>query len=142
MWIDQRGSEILSEPECLRLLALATKKGSVGHVAHSGSPGGPPIIQPVNFAYHDHEVIVCLGEGHMAEALPGSLVAFEVDSVEAESSVAWSVLVRGLATAHEGDESEVLEQFRPTLLVPRPGNRLFTIRADVLTGRRFKLSTG
>lgn len=138
MWIDQRGSEVLSEPECLRLLALAAKGGYVGRLAVSGSAGQAPIVQPVNFAFHEHRVLVRLGGDHMAQAASEALVAFEVDSIERENGVAWSVLVRGLAT-HLTEADPALDEPGPHPLVPIAGEKLFAVRLDVVTGRRFAL---
>jgi hypothetical protein len=138
MWFDQRGSEVLAEPECLRLLAVAAKRSSVGRIAVSDSPGRAPIVHPVNFTYCDRHVLVRLGHGHMAEAATGSLVAFEVDDIDTESQTAWSILARGLARTVDELEVEKLAH-SPDPMVPEPGEIVLAIRVDVLTGRRFPL---
>lgn len=143
MWIDQRGSEILPVPECLRLLALAAKQEAVGRIAVSRS--GAPIVQPVNFGYAEGRVFVRLGEGAIAGAALGALVAFEVDRVDRDASVAWSVLVRGLAVdagepSSSSQSSVGLSGIEP--LVSVPGHRLIAIRTDVVTGRRLQLKSG
>ncbi len=96
MWIDQRGSEILETPECLRLLAVAAKEDHVGRLAVTD--GQSPLVVPLNFIFHDGGVFVRIGPGRLSELVPGSLVAFEVDRVETDRGMAWSVLVRGLAS--------------------------------------------
>src|SRR5271166_1471007 len=58
MWIDQRGSEVLGAPECHRLLALAAKEVGYGRLAVSRE--GAPVVVPVNFAWHEHQVLVRL----------------------------------------------------------------------------------
>lgn len=133
MWIDQRGSEILEAPECFRLLALAAKEDGVGRIAVSRR--GAPIVQPVNFAYCDHGLLVRLGDGAMADAASGSLVAFEVDRVARSGSEAWSVLVRGLALEPEDPSPG----YAVGPFVSIPGHRVLFIRADVVTGRRLSL---
>ena len=99
MWTDQRGSELLPLAECLRLLATAAKLGLTGRLGISTQQA--PVIQPVNFNYHDRQVVIRLGSGHMEDIVSGMLVAFEVDHVDRGAHNAWSVLVRGLATPIE-----------------------------------------
>jgi len=137
MWTDQRGSEVLPLAECVRLLAMAAKRGQTGRLAVSTEQA--PIIQPVNFTYHEHRIVVRLGSGHLAEVIPGTLVAFEVDHVDRDAREAWSVLVRGLATALEKSEPQPTSDAGPAPLVPAPGDELFVVRLDVVTGRRFPL---
>jgi hypothetical protein len=142
MWVDQRGSEVLSRNESLRLLALAAKQGQVGRLAASTS--GAPLVQPVNFAYDNGCVLVRVGERFMAGKVPGHVVAFEVDGTGPGSGsgydIAWSVLVRGLATSPSGSmDSAAGFAPSPMPLVPHPGSRLVAIRPDVVTGRRFTL---
>lgn len=142
MWIDQRGSEVLPVPECLRLLAAAAKSGTIGRLAVSREDA--PLVVPVNFAYEDHRVLVQLGEGTMSEVAANSLVAFETDEVNRQERKAWSVLVRGLATPLEssGDRAADTNAYLPVPLVPEPGQKLLVIRADVVSGRRFSLLEG
>jgi len=137
MWIDQRGSEIIPRPECLRLLALEARASAVGRLALSRA--GAPIVQPVNFAYHRGDVLVRLGDGFLVESVPGSLVAFEVDGVDTEAGSAWSVLVRGLARRLDPSEIVRLGALGPQPLAPQPGHELIAVRPDVVTGRRFRL---
>jgi nitroimidazol reductase NimA-like FMN-containing flavoprotein (pyridoxamine 5'-phosphate oxidase superfamily) len=137
MWTDERGSELLPLAECVRLLANAAKKGLTGRLGISTEHA--PIIQPVNFGYHDHRILVRLGFGHMADMISGALVAFEVDDVDRHAQQAWSVLVRGLATPVEESERRATAKFAPTPLVPAPGDTVFVVRLDVVTGRRFAL---
>src|ERR1700681_2194426 len=139
MWTDQRGSEILPLPECLRLLATAAKDGSIGRLGVSTQQA--PIIQPVNFAYHDRRIVLRLGLGLMADAAAGALVAFEVDHLDRKARVAWSVLVRGLATSLEESERMGATYIAPTPLVPAPGDTVLVVRLDSVTGRRFRLDS-
>ena len=136
MWIDQRGSEVLTVPECHRLLAVAAKSGGVGRLAGGGDDA--PIVVPVNFAVHDRQVLIRIGTGTLATLAIGRLVAFETDDVDRVAGQAWSVLVRGLATT-----VEPTEMFDPSHLphpmAPTPGNTLLVVRPDVVSGRRFAL---
>jgi uncharacterized protein len=136
MWIDQRGSEILAVPECLRLLAESAKEDHVGRLAVSD--GRSPLVIPLNFTVHDRSVLVRIGPGLLSEIAPDSLVAFEVDRVEPEHGLAWSVLVRGLASAIVPSETD-LGAALPEPWVPEPGHKVLFIRPDIVTGRRFRL---
>jgi hypothetical protein len=136
MLIDQRGSEILTRPECLRLLAVAAKEDQIGRLAVTESQA--PLVVPLNFTFHDGLVLVRIGSGRLSELVPGSLVAFEVDRVEPRPGQAWSVLVQGLATAlAPGDYPPGTPMPQPW--VPEPGDQVLSIRPDVVTGRRFRL---
>ena len=137
MWIDQRGSEVLARAECLRLVAVAAAAGAVGRVAVSGE--GAPLVQPVSFAYANGQVVVRVGDGLLWRRATGRLVAFEVDGTggSACGPLAWSVVVRGLAWRLDEDALGT-PSAGPVPLVPAPGDRFLAIRADVVTGRRFR----
>jgi hypothetical protein len=137
MWIDQRGSEILPVPECLRLLALAAKGNSVGRLAVSGDQA--PLVVPLNFTFYDRRLLIRIGPGRLADSVPGSLVAFEVDQVEPDRGLAWSVLVRGLASPLAPGDTLPGARAMPQPWVPEPGEEILVIRPDVVTGRRFRL---
>jgi hypothetical protein len=134
--MDRKGSTVLPAPECMRLLAVAAKDTGLGRIGISTDQA--PVIVPVNFGIRDHHIVIRVGPGFFSRAAEGHLVAFEVDHVDAQEGVAWSVLARGLATLIESpSEEEVDIVARP--LVPDPGHMILTIRPDVLTGRRFEL---
>ncbi len=137
MWIDQRGSEILPLPECLRLLAVASKEDYIGRLAVID--GDSPVVIPLNFTFYHREVLIRIGPGRLSELAPGALVAFEVDRLESGSGVAWSVLVRGLASAVAPGDIPSEPDAVPQPWVPEPGGQLIFIRPDVVTGRRFHL---
>ena len=140
MWIDQRGSEELPLPEGMRLLALGANEGLVGRLAISSE--GAPLVHPVSFWYRNRTVFVRLGPGSMADAAPDSLVAFEVDHVDRTNGRAWSVLVRGLATALDDPARSEAMSSAPPPLVLNPGDIVLSIRLDLVTGRRFPLQSG
>lgn len=135
MWLDQRGSEILPRPECLRLLAMEASGGGVGRLALSRP--GAPVVQPVNFVFRDGLLLVQLGDGFMLDHATGSLVALEVDALDPAAGSAWSVLVRGFARLLEEHEVDALGDDGPHPMAPVPGHRLVAVRPDVVTGRRF-----
>jgi nitroimidazol reductase NimA-like FMN-containing flavoprotein (pyridoxamine 5'-phosphate oxidase superfamily) len=103
---------------------------------------GVPIILPVNYGMVDGDVVVRTGEGVKAfSAVEHVVVAFEVDDVDLDEMVAWSVLVRGLCTElTEPHEVASAHEATPHPLVAEPGDRYLRIRTGVLTGRRFALT--
>ena len=137
MWIDDRGSEVLTLSECRRLLAVAAKEHRHGHL---GVPkDGAPLVLPIDYAVHGPDVVLRIGEGlfHQVDA---RLVAFQVDGLTKRGGVAgdqpktWSVLVRGLAI-EDGRNVPTIHVPQPEIV--EPGARVVRIRADVVTGRRF-----
>jgi hypothetical protein len=94
-------------------------------------------VIPVNFAVHDHQVLIRIGHGTLADLAIGQLVAFETDEVDQVSRQAWSVLVRGLATTTEPGDIDPSHLPHPLLLAP--GSTMLVIRPDVVSGRRFAL---
>jgi hypothetical protein len=136
MWIDQRGSEILAAPECLRLLALVAKEDHIGRLAVTEGPS--PLVVPLNFTYHDKGVFLRIGPGRLLELASGSMVSYEVDRVELDQGHAWSILIRGLASVVQSDTRPGAADL-PQPLVPNSGDVILVIRPDVVTGRRFPL---
>ncbi len=133
MWMDGKGSTVLPAPECRRLLALVAKGGGVGRLGIATDQA--PVVIPVNFTLREGQVLARVGAGFFSRTAAGHLVAFEVDQVDPETGVAWSVLVRGLATLIESPTEVELAAAHP--LVPEPGDMVMVIRPDILTGRRF-----
>ena len=139
MWVDQRGSEILTRGECLRLLARGSRESPVGRIGVQGRDA--PIVLPVTFAFVEDGIVASIGPGRLSELAPGSLVAFEVDHVDRDAHEAWDVLVRGLATELTAEERARLGERVPRPVIHVPGDRVLRIRPDVVTGRRFSLDT-
>lgn len=144
MWVDQRGSEVLPRAECLRLLAVAAGAGAVGRIAVVTDPEAAPLLRPVNFGFHDGYVLLRLGYGSLAAHVGDRLVAFEVDGIEGEPgppdrrAFGWSVLVGGLAVRVQEDTlAAAASHHLPGPLVPMPGEQLYTVRPDLVSGRRF-----
>lgn len=138
-WIDQRGSEVLTRNECLRLLAL--RAGGVGRVGLVVD--GAVVIEPVNYRLLDGEdldVLIQVGPGSMLEAARREeVVAFEVDDVDRESGHAWSVLVRGVASVVDPTVAAAARPAEGRPMVPEPGLSFVRIRTGLVSGRRFAL---
>lgn len=137
MWIDQRGSEVLTRNECRRLLAV--KAGGIGRVGFAVD--GQVVIIPVNYQITDQDVVILVGMGAILDAAQReTIVGFEIDDVSAEDGVAWSVLVQGLATVMSEAQVPASTPISVNPLVPEPGTSLVRIRTGVLSGRRFQSS--
>jgi hypothetical protein len=134
MLIDNRGATVLPAPECKQLLAVAANDGRIGRLGVSTDQA--PVIVPVNFTSVDGQIVLRVGPGFFTQSAAGHLVAFEVDDIDSEAGMAWSVLVRGLATLVEAP-TDIQLATAPHPAAPEPGNMVLVIRPDVVTGRRF-----
>lgn len=123
----------LSYAECRVVL----KGGLVGRVGVC-TPEGPHII-PVNYTVLDEAIAFRTSASSLlASHVGGALVAFEVDHLEPDRHLGWSVLARG--TAEIIDDPRRLERIR-RLAPPAPwaeGPRDLYVRIiwTALTGRQ------
>src|SRR3712207_6299207 len=86
--------------DCMRLLA----SGGVGRGALA-TPRGPQIV-PLPYTVADDAVVVATSPySALGTYGPGTLVAFEVEDVDADGVTAWGVLLRGRAAAVGADGS-------------------------------------
>lgn len=89
--------EELEREECLDLI----RPGGVGRVAFDDGEG--PTVIPVNYALDDGDAVVFRTslEGRLNQSLETALtgaavrIAFEVDHVDENNAIGWSVLLRG-----------------------------------------------
>jgi nitroimidazol reductase NimA-like FMN-containing flavoprotein (pyridoxamine 5'-phosphate oxidase superfamily) len=133
MSYDQRGSELLGDDECKRLLAAAAASGHTGRLA-VGREGSPYVI-PVNFSYYEEMILIRLGPGFAAHHLDGASVTFEIDDAEPYGRKGWSVLVEGHATLMTYEEIARLGRNIPRPIVTLPGVRVFSLRPETISGR-------
>ncbi|MCI0689381.1 MAG: pyridoxamine 5'-phosphate oxidase family protein, partial [Sporichthyaceae bacterium] len=96
-----------------------------------------PAVTPVTFALVEDCVVFRTAEGsRLAGAVKGTVVAFQVDEIDAESRSGWSAIAIGRATEVRDDT----ELRRLATLVQRwvAGARDYVIRinADIVTGRQ------
>lgn len=90
----------LDEAECRKLLA----QGVVGRVAWE-SPNGINVL-PVNYRLiNDHIVFHTSDTGTLAALLEPTRVGFQVDEIDPETAVGWTLLVRGTSSSAVGLES-------------------------------------
>lgn len=131
MELDRNGLEVLRREESLRLLATAV----LGRVALS--TGALPTVLPVNFRFDGRRILFRTGAGTKLDAATDrTVVAFEVDEIDAEAETGWSVVVTGVA-AEVTDPAEVAAA-RALPLVRWAGgaDRVVAISPDLVSGRR------
>ncbi|HET6794118.1 MAG TPA: pyridoxamine 5'-phosphate oxidase family protein [Acidimicrobiales bacterium] len=139
------GQIMLSEPmeeldrdQCLELLA-AKNLGRVGFVATDGQP----LILPVNYGLTDRAVVFRTAPGTKLSTLPMSRAAFEVDDVDGDAGVAWSVLVTGEAHDISDSYDQLAGELRGLPVAPAaPGDHPSWVEIYMreVTGRRFHLA--
>lgn len=132
-----RELEILSEVECLRLLA-SRDLGRVAIVVD-----GQPQVFPVNYAVDGGRVVFRTAPGTKLTHGPRSRVAFEVDALDAGAGAAWSVLVQGLAhdvTATLDRASAALGRLPVEPLAPGRRQHWMAVYPTRITGRRFAIA--
>lgn len=84
----------LEGDECWALLAEA----EIGRVAWQGSGG--IVIVPVNYRLSDRAIVFHTApDSALARLADGASVSFQVDEIDGDSAIGWSVLVQGTATA-------------------------------------------
>lgn len=127
--------EELGRDECLALLATE-RLGRLGVVVD-----GVPLVLPMQFALSGEIVVLQTNQGAKVLHAPLTSVSFEVDHVDWEQAVGWSVLIQGIgediSTAID-DRSEALRSLALHSWAPPPGDRWLTIVPRVITGRRIR----
>jgi uncharacterized protein len=82
----------LTVPECRELLT----RHHFGRFGFVDAVGVLPSIVPVNYLLDNDRIVIRTDAGSkLAAALRGAPVAFEVDGVDQDHQVGWSVVVRG-----------------------------------------------
>jgi nitroimidazol reductase NimA-like FMN-containing flavoprotein (pyridoxamine 5'-phosphate oxidase superfamily) len=122
----------LDPQECDRLL----RGGVVGRVALS-TPDGPHII-PVNYAVVDDTVVTRTSPYSILGTYGrNAMLAFEVDHLDHERHVGWSVVARGRAWAEvDPDEiTRIREVWQPRPWASGNRNLYLRLRWETLTGR-------
>ena len=101
-----------------------------------------PSIIPVNYLLDGDKVVIRTDAGSkLAAGLRGAPVAFEVDGVDENHHVGWSVVVRGHAE-EVTDEDELAELRKTPLLAWHPGPKPHYVRinATQVIGRRIRIA--
>lgn len=134
MTLDAAGLEVLTEQDCLALLAEHPIK--VGRVAflHAGFP----VVLPVNYRMDHGTAVFRTGLGtKLDSAASGSPLAFEVDHVDPQWREGWSVLLQGRGEEVVAPaELRKLHQLGIEPWSPGERSRYIRLRPERITGRR------
>jgi uncharacterized protein len=128
--------EDLDNHECWKLLRTV----SVGRLAVWVDDH--PDIFPLNYTVDHGTLVFRTGEGtKLGAALGDTPVALEADGVDADSGLAWSVVVKGQAAAVQNPE-DVLNTVGLLLFPWQAGRKEHFVRVtpDSITGRRFQVA--
>ncbi|MDQ2648126.1 MAG: pyridoxamine 5'-phosphate oxidase family protein [Actinomycetota bacterium] len=105
----------------------------VGRFA-ANRPGLSPLVVPVNYVVADGEIVFRSGAGTKLSSTSLGLVAIQVDDIDPNRHVGWSVQVEGLASwLYEEQDDTTVETWAP-------GERPYVIRLRPtrITGRRIR----
>lgn len=130
------GIEVLSSEQCWHQL----RQVSVGRLAVWA--GDHPDIFPINYVVDHGTIVFRSGEGTKLDlALAEAPVALEADGVNADTGVAWSVVVKGQAASIKAAE-EVLDTVGLLLFPWQSGRKDHFVRVvpTSITGRRFTVT--
>ena len=98
-------------------------------------------IAPINYAVDGERLVFRTAEGSkLLGVVMNEDVAFEIDKVDDEESLAWSVVARGKATILEGNEAREADNLRLRPWVSTEKFNVVAITVDELTGRQFHLT--
>lgn len=130
--------EELSPEQCRALLG----RHHLGRLAYLDTAGVFPVILPINYLLVGQELVFRSDSGSkLRAAVHNAPVAFEVDGVDPEREVGWSVLARGFVS--EVTDRGQLEYLRQSPLHPwAPGAKAhyLSVAPRQLTGRQIVLS--
>ena len=102
--------------------------------------GALPQILPVTYACHGDRIIMCAARGSTLErATRDAVVAFEVDHVDHERSVGWSVIITGVARRADAGEARFASQHAElSRWAGAAEGCVVSLSWDVMSGRRFR----
>ena len=124
----------LDEHQCWELL----RSHEVGRLAVAIA--NHPDIFPINYVVDHASVVFRTAEGTKLQAATGDTpVALEADGVNADTGVAWSVVIKGQAAPVQNPQ-EVMDTVGLLLFPWQAGKKEHFVRItpDTVTGRRFK----
>ena len=131
--MDHEGTiEELGRDECLTRLATQ-RLGRLGVVVD-----GVPLVLPMRFILDGDTVVLQTNQGAKVLHGPMASVSFEVDHVDWEKGVGWSVLVQGIGediSSAIDERSEALRSLTVHSWAPPPADRWLKIIPRKITGR-------
>jgi uncharacterized protein len=134
MYSDDSALEQLSREECLRRMASV----SVGRIIYTRR--ALPAVELVNFALDHGDIIIRTDSGgKLAVAIQNSVVAVEVDRLDADQQAGWSVTAIG-QSREVTDPAEIGYLQKMGLTSWAPGEHFIRISPEILNGRRLRAS--
>lgn len=132
---DDRELTELDERTCRRLL----ERHHFGRVAVNDDDG--PVVLPVNYTVQQGSVVFRTGTGTKLDAaVSGDAACFEIDDVDEERRLGWSVVVRGrLEEITDSDERVRIEEEMIEPFAPGRRDHLIRVLARSVTGRRIPI---
>jgi uncharacterized protein len=129
---DRTGLEILDPGECLKLLQSVP----VGRLVFT--QGGLPAIRLVNFSVDQDTIVFAADDGEKFQAAErGDVVAFEVDEIDIDRHLGWTVTAVGYLSVVPLEEAARLRRITPLRpWAPLHEQRLVRLSTESLTGRR------
>ncbi|WP_328325655.1 pyridoxamine 5'-phosphate oxidase family protein [Kribbella sp. NBC_00382] len=129
---DHSGLEILSDEDCLKLLDSVP----IGRLVFTR--GGLPVIRLVNFVIDDRAVLFATADGDKHRAAErGDVVAFEVDDLDQDRHLGWTVTAAGHLSVIDPDEAAAVERTLPLRpWAPDRDRQLIRLAIELLEGRR------
>jgi uncharacterized protein len=124
--------EGLTRHECMRLMGSVP----VGRIVYTRQ--ALPAVELVNFALIDGDIVIrTSGEGKLAAATRGAVVAFEADSVDLAEHTGWSVAIVGQSRAvTDGAEIRRLKMMTLPSWVTWENDHFISISPAIVNGRR------
>lgn len=127
---DRNGLEVLGHTECIKLLERA-RVGRLGYTR-----GDVPAVVPVMIALDGDRLLFPLTTGAALAAIcAGQVLVLEVDEIDLEACVGWSINVVGLPVEVPGMLAHDLEECL-TLWPGLRAGRLFQLDTRHVEGRR------
>ncbi|MCW2804007.1 MAG: uncharacterized protein QOF52_1940 [Propionibacteriaceae bacterium] len=127
----------LTQEECQTLLG----QHHLGRVAYLDTAGVMPVILPVNYILLGNDVVFRTDPGSkLRAALHNTPVAYEVDGVDQQLEIGWSVLIRGFVS-EVTDQAELDELRRSPLRAWAPGAKAHFLRVSPrqITGKQISI---
>lgn len=129
---DHTGLQILDDAECIALLCSVP----VGRLVFTR--GGLPAVRLVNFAVDDDTVIFATADSDKYRAAErGDVVAFEVDDIDLDRHLGWTVTAAGHLSVVDPEDKLTLERTLPLRpWAPYSDRHLIRLGIESLEGRR------
>jgi len=128
--------EELGRDECLTRMATQ-RLGRLGVVVD-----GVPLVLPMQFAMDGETVVFQTNQGAKVLHAPLTSVSFEVDHVDWDDGVGWSVILQGFGadiTSAVDERSEELRSLAVHSWAPPPADRWLKIIPRKITGRLIRI---